>query len=301
MTFGETGGTLTTKVAVSCAKTAVDLNGKFVFVPVSTELKTASDYSVSIPSTCFKSTGGEMLSGDKANGWGTSSFKTLAVPTSGTYITDDKVGPQLYMQPSSTSATPSATPVSPLVGAWVAKDTSFVLYFREAVQAGEAAVTFTKTVPVGTMSATSAGGMTTTSTFESIATSSASSAKIDYDTKYPGKITITPTENFALGAEYELGIATAAFKDAAGNFNPASTLTATYNVKVTTSISSYFPTKGDATNVTKHTNLMLEFAARVTEGTSSGFVLCSGWTPTNFCSPSTTVPQPSNIFFWGKK
>jgi hypothetical protein len=252
MTFAETSGATTT-VAVSCSKTTVDFNGKYIFVPVSTELKKASDYSVSVPSTCFKSTGGEMLAADKANGWGSSTFKTLGKPTGGTYITNDRVGPQLYEQPHA-----SASPVSPYDAAWVTKDTSFVLYFREAVQAGEAAVTFTKTVPVGTLSATSSGGMTTTSTHESITTSAASSAKIAYDSKFPGKMTITPAE-FELGAEYTMSIGTAAFKDAAGNFNPASTLSVTYNVYVSTAISSYFPTNGDTTNVTKQTNIILDF------------------------------------------
>jgi hypothetical protein len=173
------------------------------------------------------------------------------------------------------------------------------MYFREAIQAGEAAVTFTKTVPVGTLSATSGGGMTTTSTFETITTSTASSAAITYDTKFPGKVTITPS-NFDLGAEYTMAIGTAAFKDAAGNFNPASTLSVTYNVYVSTSISSYFPTKGDTTNVTKQTNLILEFAAPVTGGTGNGFYLCTGWSPDSFCQPSTTVTQ-GNIFYLGKK
>merc|ERR1719262_2100044 len=179
MTFAETSSATTT-VAVSCSKTAVDFTSKYVFVPVSTELKKASDYSVSIPSTCFKGTGGEMLSADKANAWGSSTFKALGKPTSGTYITNDRVGPQLYEQPHA-----SASPVAPYDAAWVAKDTSFVMYFREAVQAGEASVTFTKTVSVGNLSATSSGGMTIPSTFESITTAGAASAKISYETKFP--------------------------------------------------------------------------------------------------------------------
>jgi hypothetical protein len=99
---------------------------------------------------------------------------------------------------------------------------------------------------------------------------------------------------------YTVSIGTGAFKDAAGNFNPAGTLDAGYNVYVTTSISSYFPTNGDATNVTKYTNIMLEFAAPVDTGTGNGFHLCKGWKPTDFCEPKDTVAQ-TDIFYLGKK
>jgi hypothetical protein len=66
MTFQETSSP-TTKVAVACSKTAADFTSKYVFVPVSSELKAASAYTVTVPSTCFKSTGGEMLDADKDN------------------------------------------------------------------------------------------------------------------------------------------------------------------------------------------------------------------------------------------
>ena len=167
-------------------------------------------------------------------------------------------------------------------------DTSFVFYFREAVQAGEAAVTFTKTVPVGALLATSGGGMTTTSTFESIATSTASCAKLTYDTKYLGSFLITFSA-FDPGAKCTVSLGAAAFMDIAGDFNPVSTLSVTYNVYVTTSIGSYFPTNGDSTNVTEQTNIMLEFAAPVSGGIGNGFYLCKGWTPYNLCFPSTAV------------
>ena len=147
-------------------------------------------------------------------------------------------------------------------------------------------IKFTKIVPVGTLSATTGDGMTTTSTFDTITTSTAGS-KIAYDTKFPGKITITPSA-LDLGAEYTMSIGTAAFKDIAGNFNPVSTLTVTYNVFVTTSVSTYFPANGASTNITKQTNLILEFAAPVTGGSGNGFYLCKGWAPDNFCFPSAT-------------
>merc|ERR1719359_420898 len=95
--------------------------------------------------------------------------------------------------------------INPLSGTWVIPTRDFVLYFTEAVQKGEAPVTITKS---------SAGA---SAVWESIDVSSASATKVQFDTEWPGRVTINPNA-FDKGAEYQLSIATGAFKDVAGNF-----------------------------------------------------------------------------------
>jgi hypothetical protein len=259
---------------VKCDREDMLFSSKFTVVPVRSELKSDTEHTVKIPSSCFMNTAGEVLAEDLSD----YTFTTL---TKGTSLTIYDVSSPDLMDPI--KSTDSLH--SPLDESWVPMKQPFVLFFSEIVQRGEAPVTITQTY---------AG---TDAVFETIDTKTAHWTKLVFDTFIPGKVTIHP-EEFTQGAAYRLDMATGAFKDKAGNFLKQNTISG-YDVKVSTTIATYHPKLGSSTNVTKHTNIVLEFAHMVIKGTNS-ITLCSGWKPDNFCSPSTAIAQ-SDMHFLSKQ
>lgn len=272
--------------SVSCYSSALHVNQRYAVVPIVTELTSNKLHSVSIASTCFKNTAGEILSGDQTG----YSWTTLTKGSSD--ITQyDLVSPTL-LGPLSNVAMPS----SPLRLSWVSPTTSFKLYFSEAVQGGFSSVEFSKIAPSGE-----------TTVHELLST--IPSSKVQYDAQTPGKVTITPNKLVA-GFKYQMSFESGTFKDKANNYMDDSVAifheTAPYIVKVSTAIKKYYPDRFANQNVTKKTNLVLEFADHVSVNQHlmlsqlDPISLCKSWTPTDFCKEAVKVSR-DHIMVLGNK
>jgi hypothetical protein len=269
---------------------------KWAVVPILTEIQSAQVLKLTIPSTCFKSSSSEAfgLQTNYLTVYEDFDFTTITKGATATdYYANDCLQPGLLIKTDL-----AGTPIQPADKAWVGTTDAFTLYFTETLQAATGSVSITKT-----------GGLSQ-GTIETIAASSVSYAG---QSTIPGKIKVTH-KAFASSAEYTLSYGTATFKDLSGNMNFASNTaadrtnlgmgtaaSAKYTVKVSTAVTNYFPLNQAAANVTKFTNVVLEFANVVKRPATSGsFFFCTGWSKGQACVEKVGTAN-GDLHFLGKK
>jgi hypothetical protein len=167
---------------------------------------------------------------------------------------------------------PTSFTVTPASGSYVSASQTIVMYFTEGVQTGAGSASLTKAAPGGT------------------AASFDTTPGVVFDVAIPGKVTISH-KVFTTGALYGMSYTHSTFRDIAGNCVPAMS---GYQVMVGSTITSYYPTPSDTTNVTKYTNLQFVFSDPVLAGVSGlsrTLFLCKGWSSSNACQVVRQLAQ----------
>jgi hypothetical protein len=109
----------TSKAAMKCGSTGVELTGSYVVVPVGSELKENSKHDLVVPSACFKNAGGESFAANIKD----YDFTTINKGATSIYTND--LGEPEHMTKGSLTVTPS----NPVDKSWVTASTDFYLYF----------------------------------------------------------------------------------------------------------------------------------------------------------------------------
>jgi methionine-rich copper-binding protein CopC len=174
---------------------------------------------------------------------------------------------------------PTSFAVVPASGSYVSAAQTITMYFTEGVQSGAGSASITKAKPGG-----SAASFDTT-------------PGVVFDASIPGKVVISH-KSFDRGAWYAMSYTHSTFRDIAGNCVPAMS---GYYVMVGSTITGYYPTHLDTTNVTKYTNLQFNFSDPILAGTtglSKNLFLCKGWSSSNACTASSAVGTAQMHFLY---
>lgn len=238
-------------------------------VPINQRLQ-AGNHKMQIPPDCFRSKAGEPMNDPAFVYSFTSSRRGTSLAASSSR------GPRLREELSDPSS-----------DSWVSPSQKFTFVFTEAVQAGDASVSILQSTAF------------TSSRFLSVAMDKPTSI-VEFNGSIPGLMMLNPG-TLPLSAAYSFEAEAGALRDPSGlPVGGSGFFGSRYTVQVSAGILLQKPLPGQASGVSRHTSIVLEFDTPVAPGSlSSEVALCTAWRHDDPCATNVSVPE-EGIYFIGR-